>query len=473
MRLERPRLTERFGSVRIHELQRVIELDSGAGHPDDRTEHDSGAHDWTSQVVALDALRAVERGMAIVIPCMNETRRVIEGVLSGVPHDCLLVLVSNSDRAPVDRYSMEAQSVEDFCRSTGRPALTVHQRDPGLAAALHAAGLPELLDEQGLVRAGKGEAMLVGLAVAALAGRDYVGFVDADNFVPGAVNEYCKAYAAGFALAGDGPAMVRISWHSKPKVQEGRLFFSRRGRTSEVTNHFLNRLVAEYSGFGTEVIATGNAGEHAMTLELAMRMRIAGGFAVEPFQFLDLFEQFGGVLASPHPDFMEQGISVRQIETRNPHFHENRGDEHVNEMRMQALNVLYHSPVCLPAVRAAIREFMQQRGALCPGDEPPVERVYPPLATANLARLDDVLDEQADSFRQIAGREPAGVRTRPPILRVANGPGADVVPIAPKPRTPRTRRRPGDPPIDPAGQYPPARGNRANGRGASPVVPSP
>jgi len=473
MRLERPRLTERFGSVRIHELQRVIELDSGAGYPDEGTDHD-----WTSQMVAPEALRAIERDMVVVVPCMNETRRVIEGVLSGIPHDCLIVLVSNSDRVPVDRFGMELQSVEDFCRSTGRPALTIHQRDPGLAEAVRAAGLPELLDDDGLVRAGKGEAMLVGLGLAALTGRGYVGYVDADNFVPGAVNEYCKAYAAGFALADGAPTMVRISWHSKPKVQEGRLFFSRRGRTSEVTNQFLNRLVAEYSGFGTEVIATGNAGEHAMSLALGMRLRLAGGFAVEPFQFLDLFEQFGGVLASPHPDYMGDGVTVRQIETRNPHFHENRGDEHVNDMRMQALNVVYHSPVCLPATRAAIRDFMVECGALCPGEEPPVERVYPPLATADLDRLHDVLSAQATSFREISGRRPAGVRTRPPILRRGGG-RAEVVPIAPKPAAQRGRRRAVEPVPDAAPQFPQLRstpaagGNRANGRGASPVVPAP
>src|SRR5262245_8822665 len=206
MRLEHAHLTERFGAVRIHELQRVIELDSGGGHLDELIDHA-----WTSQLVPTDAIRAVERELVIVIPCMNETRRVIEGVLSGVPHDCLIVLVSNSSRAPVDRYQIEHQTVEQFCRLAGRPALTIHQRDPGLAAAMKAAGMPELIDEEGLVRTGKGEAMLIGLALAALTGRKHVGFIDADNYVPGAVNEYCKAFAAGLHLADSPYAMVRIS----------------------------------------------------------------------------------------------------------------------------------------------------------------------------------------------------------------------------------------------------------------------
>lgn len=379
MRLADSFRSERFGAVRIHELQRVIELDSG---------------------VPAGDLRAVESQMVIVVPCMNETRTVIEGVLSGIPHDCLIVLVSNSDRAPVDRYAIEVQTVEQFCRLAGRTAITVHQRDPGVAAAFKAAGMPELIDEEGLVRSGKGEAMLIGMALAALTGRRHVGYVDADNYVPGSVHEYCKVYAAGLHLADSPYAMVRISWHSKPKLRDGRLFFSRRGRSSQITNEWLNRFLAEYSGFGTEVIATGNAGEHAMTLELGLRLRMAGGFAVEPYEFLDLFEQFGGVLEGADPRVMAQSVPVLQIETRNPHFHDNKGEEHVQGMRMQALNVLYHSPVTLPAVRSAILEFMVGQGVLAEGEEPPRERVYPPVGTLDLELLHDALHAEAVSLRQ-------------------------------------------------------------------------
>jgi mannosyl-3-phosphoglycerate synthase len=412
MRLEHTHLTERFGAVRIHELQRVIELDSGG-----LVEEPLANHARTSHVVPVEAIRGVQRELVIVIPCMNETRRVIEGVLSGIPHDCLIVLVSNSARTPVDRYEIEAQTVEEYCRLAERPALTIHQRDPGLAAALKVAGAPELIDEDGLVRTGKGEGMLVGMALAALTGRKYVGYVDADNYVPGSVNEYCKAFAAGLYLADSPYAMVRISWNSKPKLQDGRLFFSRRGRASEVTNAFLNQLIAEYSGFGTDVIATGNAGEHALSLDLGLRMRMAGGFAVEPFQYVDLFEQFGGVLDSTHPEVMGSSVQVRQIETRNPHFHDNKGEGHVKDMRLQALNVVYHSPVCLPAVRDEIREFLTAQGALAPEAEPPRERIYPPVGALALDQMLDVLASEARTFRQIERNLPAGVLTDPPIRR--------------------------------------------------------
>jgi mannosyl-3-phosphoglycerate synthase len=412
MRLADSFRSERFGAVRIHELQRVIELDSGAVADAGQPGLSPG-----SRIVGPEALRAVETQMVIVVPCMNETRSVIEGVLSGIPHDCLIVLVSNSDRSPVDRYEIEAQTVEQFCRLAGRSAVTVHQRDAGLAAAFKAAGMEELIDDDGLVRRGKGEAMLIGMALAAMTGRRYLGYVDADNYVPGAVHEYCKAYAAGLHIAGSPYSMVRISWHSKPKLRDGRLFFSRRGRSSEVTNEWLNKLLAEYSGFGTEVIATGNAGEHAMTLDLGLKLRLAGGFAVEPYEYVDLFEQFGGVLESNDPDVMTSSVPVVQIETRNPHFHDNKGEEHVQGMRMQALNVVYHSPVTLPAVRQAIIEFMVSQGALEIGQEPPRERVYPPVGSLDLDLLYDGLDAEALSFRQLDGRAASGLSPAPPIDR--------------------------------------------------------
>jgi mannosyl-3-phosphoglycerate synthase len=404
MRLERPHRTERFGAVRIHELQRVIELDSGGGTGDvvDR----AGGRDRASLRVPPDAIRAVEQDMVVVVPCMNETRRVIEGVLSGIPHECLIMLVSNSARRPVDRYEIEVQTVEQYCQLAERPAITVHQRDPGLAAAMKAAGAVEMIDDDGLLRSGKGEAMLVGLAMAAMTGRRYLGYVDADNFVPGAVNEYCKAYAAAMHLADSPYAMARISWHSKPKLRDGRLFFSRRGRTSELTNQFLNQLIGEYCGFGTEVIATGNAGEHAFSLELGLKLRLASGFAVEPFEYLDMFEQFGGVMESLHPEVMERSVSVTQIETRNPHFHDNKGDHHVQDMRLQALNVLYHSPVCLPSVRSDILDFLVGQGKLAPDEEPVRERIYPPVGTLALDRGYDMLTTEAHSLRQIVP-EPA------------------------------------------------------------------
>ncbi|WP_034594433.1 mannosyl-3-phosphoglycerate synthase [Hamadaea tsunoensis] len=414
MRLEYSYRTERFGAVRIGPLQKVVEIDSSASDSDAESIHGDSA----TRTVSRDRLREVERDLVIVVPCMNEPRRVIEGVLAGIPHDCLILLVSNSDRTPVDRYDIELRSLEEFCRLANRPAIAVHQQDPGVGAAMKAAGLPDIVDEiDGGVRRGKGEAMVLAMALAAMTGRRYVGYVDADNYVPGSVHEYCKVYAAGLAIADSPYSMVRIAWDSKPKVRDGKLFFSKRGRTSEVTNDFLNRLLAEYSGFGTDAIVTGNAGEHALSLDLGLRMRMAGGFAVEPFQFVELFEQFGGVLPGAAPIPSEVGVPLLQIGTINPHFHDNKGDEHVQSMRFQALNVLYHSPVCPPGLRTEIMDFMILQGALEPGQEPHRERIYAPVGSLALDRLLGGLESEAHSFRTFGYRMVVTPRTVTPLAR--------------------------------------------------------
>ena len=44
---------------------------------------------------------------------------------------------------------------------------------------------------------------MVGTVLTKLEGRRFVGFIDADNFVLGAVHEYCKVFATGLYHALD------------------------------------------------------------------------------------------------------------------------------------------------------------------------------------------------------------------------------------------------------------------------------
>ncbi|MEX0756608.1 MAG: mannosyl-3-phosphoglycerate synthase [Acidimicrobiia bacterium] len=390
MRIEHPHRHERFGAVRIHETTQVIELDSGL----DDSLGTATVEGRLVNLVSAREINAIEARMAIVVPTKNERRKVIEGVLSGIPHDCLIVLVSASEREPVDRFDIERGSLERFCHVAERAGIAVHQDDPGIADALTHSGMASLVDGP-RVRAGKGEAMVLGMLIAAIAGKEYVGFVDADNYVPGAVHEYVKVFAAGLHLAPTPYAMVRISWQSKPKIEAGRLVFNRWGRTTHVTNRFLNLLLSTYNGFGTEIIRTGNAGEHAMSLELAKRLRFAGGFAVEPYEFVDLFEQFGGVSTSPHPEVNRSLVDVFQVETRNPHFHEDKGDDHVSGMRMESIRSLLVSPVCPDSVKREIEEFLANEGHDITAVSPPI--VYEPWETTDLERFGDSI-RKADTF---------------------------------------------------------------------------
>lgn len=368
------------------------------------------------------ALHATQARTAIVVPCKDECVARIAGVWGAIPPPSLIVLVSGSS-SPA-RFARERDALAAFCRLTGRRGLAVHQRDPEVAAALREAGMGALLmerrrqgassppgeDEEGCadgagrlaeeaVHMGKGEGLVIGIALAATArgpscedtarggcgrggggaarccvdyrcgtvcensiqrtfeeygqqddmtrccyggGRGgqnteratntnaggapgyykYIGFIDADNLVPVSVEEYCRAFSTGLYLAQAEDAMVRISWPSKPKVRNGELDFSQSGRSSEIVNRWLNGLLGKMDGVSIEtrsgagadfgaacaaammgyeaptaaddLICTGNAGEHAMTISLALKLRLASGYAIEPFHFLDIFERFAG-----------------------------------------------------------------------------------------------------------------------------------------------------------------------------------
>jgi mannosyl-3-phosphoglycerate synthase len=381
MRLERPKEIERLGAVRFGDLQRIFELDSGPSNGCPPT--------VTSAVmrVGQEALAKTESEMAIVVPVRNERLKLIEGVLCGIPHPCFIIVVSNSPRAPVDRFAMEQDALQEFCTFTGKQAVIVHQKDPAVGAAFAAAGYPSLLNARKEIRDGKAEGMLLGTVLARLAGKRTVGFIDADNYFPGAVEEYARAYASVFATSDSPYTMVRIAWHSKPKIVESRLFFRKWGRTSARTNQYLNRLLTHYTGFETEIIKTGNAGEHAMSLDLAMALAYSSGYSIEPYHIVNLMEQFGGIVESNRPDIMKHKVEVYQVESRNPHLHEAGDDSHIDGMSYLAMQVIYHSPVCPPTLRKELQEAMVKQGFLEAGRRPARPRYFPPLDQVDLGQF--------------------------------------------------------------------------------------
>lgn len=365
MRLEIPREIERFGAVRFRGLQKVFELDSGLRESSSPPTGSTVAH------IPYEKLYEIEKEMAIVVPVYKERLKLIEGVLCGIPHQCMIIIVSNSPRSPVDRYSMEEDALRDFCIFSNKKALIIHQKDPVWATAFKNAGYKDILNKKGEIRNGKAEGLIIGKMLAKLAGKKYIGFIDSDNYFPGAVLEYIHEYAAGFAMSKSPYTMVRIAWHSKPKIIHSKLYFRKWGRTSETTNRLLNRMISHYTGFETEIIKTGNAGEHAMTLDLAMKLKYSTGYSIEPFHIIDLIEKFGGVNESPFPEAMKKGIELYQIESRNPHFHDSGNLEHVDEMRYVAMQVIYHSALCYEPLRKDLLSEMVRRKYIEKGKIPP------------------------------------------------------------------------------------------------------
>lgn len=393
MKLDLPRYTERFGATSLHGVQRVYELDSG--FDDGRPVSESIVNIGNNQIADI------ERRMAIVIPTKGERLRLLEGVLSGIPHDCLTIIVSNSTRQPVDRYKLEKEALQQFNRFVGRNAFILHQRDPVLSEVLRDVGYNSILGPDGMVRSGKAEGMVMGMLLAKMAGKEYVGFIDADNYVPGAVNEYVKIFASGIAMSQTPYTMTRISWIYKPKISETGLYFSKWGRASETTNQQLNSLVSYYTGFDTEVMRTGNSGEHCMSLKLAELLTYSSGYAIETYEIVNILEEFGGIIPTVNQDAMDKGVEIMQVETRNPHFHEDKGDDHLKEMVVGSLGSIYHSKICPPRTREKIVEALRSKNMLeeSQQQEPPAPLKIEPFKDIDVRRFSKVLSK-ASTYAQ-------------------------------------------------------------------------
>jgi len=391
MRIESSRYTERFGAVRLNEVQKVLELDSG------REKESSVLGSIAAQKIEEDVIKDYEEKMAIVIPTMNEKLKLFEGVISGVPHECLLIVVSNSHTKRVDRFKMEQDTLEQFCHFTRREALIFHQKDALLGQALAEAGYTDLLGKDGRVRDGKAEGMVVGILTAMMAKKEYVGFIDADNYFPGAVWEYVRCYAAGFSMARSPYAMIRILWRYKPKVS-GQVYFQKWGRVSQVTNRCMNSLVSDSTGFETDIVKTGNAGEHAMSLKLAEILPYASGYAVEPQELVSIFEEFGGILPMGDKAAAKLGVEVMQIETRNPHIHEDRGSKHLKEMLSLGLGAIYHSSLCEKGTKEMIINELQQQDAIKADGKPPKPRLSAPPKEVGLQIFARAMEEHIGSY---------------------------------------------------------------------------
>jgi mannosyl-3-phosphoglycerate synthase len=384
MRIAIPHEAERFGANLIHAIQRVYELDAGLS--EDILPSESL---FTIRHIAREVLYEIQKDMAIIVPVKNERLRLIEGVIVGTPHYCLPIVISASPRDPIDRFNMEQKTLERLSTFTKRSILAVHQKDTVFAEAFKEAGYTHILDDAGNIKSGKAEGMILGTVLAKLLGKKYIGFIDSDNYFPGAVYEYIQEYAAGFAISQSPYSMVRILWQSKPKVREADLYFAKYGRVSVVTNHMLNRLLSYYTGFETDIIKTGNAGEHALTTELALVLDYAAGYAIEPYHYINMLEKFGGVSSSPHPDVMKHSVEIFQIESRNPHLHEARGDEHIKDMLEAAMATIFHSYVTPDVLR---EEILQELGRK--RKEPTPRVYYPALESMNWKNFEKVLEKR-------------------------------------------------------------------------------
>ncbi len=373
-------------------MRRVLELDSGARIPSlikDSVE---------PQRIDRDVIAGIQRELAIVLPIKDEDVKVFEGVLSGIPHDCLMIVMSNSRRGEIDNLKKEREILDRFCIATKRNALIVHQKDPRLGEALADCGYSQILDEKGLVRSGKAEGMLIGILLAMALGKEYVGFIDTDNYIPGAVWEYAQHYAVGFSLSDSPYVMTRLLWRYKPKMS-GELYFRKWGRVSEITNKYVNHFISAKGRFETDIIKTANAGEHAMSLQLAKKLTYATGYGVETQELMSIFEQFSGLASPVDKAVMEKGVDIIQTETINPHVHEERGEEHLlKDMLVPSLSVIYHSPLCEDATRRLITTHLIALECSPREGDGPQLLMLPPPETVDAVKFAGLMDRNLNDY---------------------------------------------------------------------------
>jgi len=366
MLIEYPYRFENYGAVRIHETINVLELDS--------TNHRGFRGVYS---VTYDTIEEFAHRTAIIVPVKNENILTLEGVLTAIPHASPIILISASSRKPVDVYRHEVDLARSIHENTRRPIIVVHQRDPVWGEALRGTPLEDMLDDSGLVRYGKGEGMLLAAILAAGLNYDYIGFIDSDNYVPGSAHEYSWIYYAGFSINPGPYTMVRIKWPFKGKLISGSsdLYLRRRGRVSRITNAILNHALSVHRKIETDIISTGNSGEHAMTAKLALNMKWAGGFAIEPYQLVYLLETCYIGLDDGQCGFLPEGVSIYQVQSKNPHIHAERDDEHIVDMIVKSLAAIYYSRLNNEKVEERIKQVLASYN----WDRPlPKLRVYDP-----------------------------------------------------------------------------------------------
>lgn len=392
MRIESSKQIEHLGAVRVHAVRRILELDSGTRVPFQLKESAE------PQRIERDVIAGIQQKMAIVLPTKDEDFKVFEGVLSGIPNDCLMIVTSNSQRGEIDNLKKEQEILSRFCAATKRSAIIVHQKDERLSQALADCGYSLILDENGLVRSGKAEGMIIGILLALVLGKEYVGFIDTDNYIPGAVWEYAQHYAIGFTLSDSPYAMTRILWRYKPKIS-GELYFKKWGRVSEITNRYVNHFISTKGKFETDVIKTANAGEHAMSLQLAKMLTYATGYGVETQELMSVFEQFSGLLPIVDKTVAEKGVDIIQTETINPHIHEERGEEHlIQDMLMPSLSVIYHNPLCEDTTKQLITKHLVELECISPDGGVPKLRMLPPPETVDTEKLAGIVDNYINDY---------------------------------------------------------------------------
>jgi mannosyl-3-phosphoglycerate synthase len=205
--------------------------------------------------------------------------------------------------------------------------------------------------------------------------------------------------------------MVRISWIYKPKVSQTGVYFAKWGRISEFTNKYLNAIISHHTRFETEVIKTGNSGEHAMSMNLAEILTYSSGYSIEPYEIINIIEEFGGVFSTQYPEIIDKGIDILQIETRNPHFHEDKGKQHLKEMLKDSLLCILSSRLCTPAIKQRILKDLKENGISKSKKQPEQLNIIRPFSEISIVEFGSLVKERCSTLGYYGSNLNRGMET--------------------------------------------------------------
>jgi cellulose synthase/poly-beta-1,6-N-acetylglucosamine synthase-like glycosyltransferase len=114
--LSYPSRFEAYGSVEIYELSRIHTLLSMGISPR------PGAY----SIPSLKQFENIASRTVFIVPVKNEDPFVLEGVLRAIPYYSQVVLVSNSQREPLNMYKVELDIARTIFKNTGRTIIVLH-----------------------------------------------------------------------------------------------------------------------------------------------------------------------------------------------------------------------------------------------------------------------------------------------------------------------------------------------------------
>ena len=325
---------------------------------------------------------------AFVVSHKTESIETLLGVLWYLPGNSPVIVVTN---CPEENLASIKSAIQD--NLTGHKKIfLVHQKDEHVAHLFGTHGVEHILGHDGKVLDGKGEGMYIGTLFAALLGYpQWIVFYDADNIVPCALLEYTLAMgrlflAAHAAYENIMPVFlhnVRICWSSKPSLTSGKLEENVLGRCTRVISPLFHDILEHWLGMRNYLVSSSNAGEQGMTMASARALRFSSGFSVETFQLLDFLLKAAELKDLP-------GSSIyQQYQSKSPHFHTKREDEHIRKMIAVSLGSFFMFRPYIPqSVEDQVYRLIDELrlDVTCP-------LVYPSLDSLNLIENETFVDQ--------------------------------------------------------------------------------